>query len=562
MTGDSSNSPNDSPKEPASCTATNSSRPVNCLIYRYGSILIAFLLIAATLYCRIRLLDVPLERDEGGFAYIGQQLLQGVSPYHSGNMKVLPGIYFAYAGIMLLFGENSIGIHVGLLVVNLISIVLMYLLSRRFLSLENSVIAMGTYAILSVSQSVLGVFAHATHFVVLFVLAGLVALLHGLERNSIKHIFLCGLCLGTAILMKQHGLFFCLFAVCYLAGERLTQQTSLRTILHHLAILIIGIIIPYVFTCVYMYANGVFHEFWFWTVTRSLKYAVDDLSAESLSNLQFYFSQLSLNVICFWMVSLAGLTSLFTHSIKVHRHWFIISLFLFSALAVLPGFSFYPHYFVVMLPCLSLLTGVAVESLKKLLIQTIGMKNAYNGLILLFLTATIFSLYSRSDYLFKLSPYYVSRIIYGLNPFPESREIAEYIKEHTPPGSPIAVFGSEPQIYFYADRPSATDYLFMYSLVKQQQYVATMQQEFIDEIEASAPEYVVFVRVPTSWMFEGDNGSRLLEWIDSYLTQFYQQVGVVDLADYGSNFYWDSEATNRQPSSEFYILVFKKVAVS
>jgi hypothetical protein len=42
---------------------------------------------------RLRLLDVPLDRDEGEYAYIGQLLLQGIPPYAQAYNFKLPGIY-------------------------------------------------------------------------------------------------------------------------------------------------------------------------------------------------------------------------------------------------------------------------------------------------------------------------------------------------------------------------------------------------------------------------------------------------------------------------------------
>lgn len=527
--------------------------------YRYGSYLIAFLLIAAAMYCRIRLLDVPLERDEGGFAYIGQQLLRGVSPYHSGNMKILPGIHFAYAGIMMLFGESPAGIHIGLLVINLLSVVFLYLLARRMLSVGAAAIAAGSYAMLSVSQSVFGVFAHATHFVVLFALAGLFALLTGIENNRTRFVFVSGICLGISVLMKQHGVFFCLLAICYLAGNDYMRKKQIATTLQRLLILMAGIVIPYAATCLYMKIDGVFNEFWFWTVTRSMDYATGHFTDIDLFALLNHFKGMSLNVAFFWILPLIGLSILFLSGIQLCYKWFFASLFFTSVLAVLPGLSFYPHYFVLMLPSLALLSGLVFEMLPLLAASLIGIRNARNAVLILFLSATVFTCYSRFSYLFTLSPYLVSRTIYGVNPFPESLEIAKYIKNNSAPGTPIAVFGSEPQIYFYANRPSATDYLFMYPLVAQQPYAIKMQQEMMSEIQTSAPEYVVLVRVLTSWLFNGDIAAPLLAWIDKNLKQYYRQVGVVELASfYGSNYFWDKDAENRRPSTENYVLVFKK----
>ena len=82
---------------------------------------------------RVRLREMPLERDEGEYAYAGQLLLQGIPPYVGlYNMK-LPGIYAAYAAIMAIFGETIRGVHLGLLFTNLGTGILLFLLGRAIL---------------------------------------------------------------------------------------------------------------------------------------------------------------------------------------------------------------------------------------------------------------------------------------------------------------------------------------------------------------------------------------------------------------------------------------------
>ena len=54
-------------------------------------LLAAVVLAAAAI--RLRLLDVPLDRDEGEYAYFGQLLLEGVPPYAAAYNLKAPGIY-------------------------------------------------------------------------------------------------------------------------------------------------------------------------------------------------------------------------------------------------------------------------------------------------------------------------------------------------------------------------------------------------------------------------------------------------------------------------------------
>jgi len=133
--------------------------------------------IALIVLIRIRLLAIPLERDEGEYAYAGQLILQGIPPYQLAYNMKFPGVYAAYALIMSMFGQTSVGIHLGLLIVNIASIVIVFFIARRLISSTAGIAAAASYAILSVSSSVLGLAAHATHFVMLPALAGPLVLL-------------------------------------------------------------------------------------------------------------------------------------------------------------------------------------------------------------------------------------------------------------------------------------------------------------------------------------------------------------------------------------------------
>ena len=74
--------------------------------------------ILLTALLRIHLLQAPLERDEGEYAYAGQLMLQGIPPYLLAYNMKLPGTYVAYALVMAAFGQTIAAIHLGLLLVN------------------------------------------------------------------------------------------------------------------------------------------------------------------------------------------------------------------------------------------------------------------------------------------------------------------------------------------------------------------------------------------------------------------------------------------------------------
>src|SRR2546423_14175128 len=139
------------------------SLPLRQFMTRYRSALIVSAVILLSLFVRFRLRDMPLERDEGEYAYAGQLMLQGIPPYRLAYNMKFPGVYAAYALIMWIFGQTSIGIHLGLLIVNIANIVIVFLIARRLIGLIAGIAAAASYTILSASPSVLGLAAHATH---------------------------------------------------------------------------------------------------------------------------------------------------------------------------------------------------------------------------------------------------------------------------------------------------------------------------------------------------------------------------------------------------------------
>src|SRR6266478_2485322 len=128
----------------------------SCKGLRAGWWILAAIVFGVVIAIRIRLLGIPLERDEGEYAYAGQLMLQGIPPYKLAYNMKFPGTYAAYAGIMSIFGQTISGIHLGLLLVNAATIVLIFFLGRRLIDSTAGLAAAVTYAILSVSPSVLG----------------------------------------------------------------------------------------------------------------------------------------------------------------------------------------------------------------------------------------------------------------------------------------------------------------------------------------------------------------------------------------------------------------------
>ena len=158
-----------------------------------------------------------------------------------------------------------------------------------------------------------------------------------------------------------------------------------------------------------------------------------------------------------------------------------------------------------------------------------------------------------------MEPEEIGRMIYQGNPFAESEEVANYIKEHSKPTDKIAILGSEPQILFYSDRRSATGYLYTYSLMENQPYNKIMQDEMISEIEKEKPKFIIFCRVAFSWLARTESPKKIFEWADKYFVN-YNLVGITDIQGAGipSIFVWGKEAATYNIAGQNSLLIMER----
>lgn len=224
---------------------------------QYGSVGALLLVIVFFAVVRVRLRNAPLERDEGEYAYMGQLMLQGIPPYKIAcNMK-LPGTYAGYAAMMAVFGETTAGIRLGMIPVNAAATIMVFLLARRLYGSLAGAVAASTYALLSVRAALLALDGHATHFVVLAALAGILLLLRAIDTGKI-YLFLCsGLCFGLAFLMKQPGILFGLFALCFWLWREWRRPLPWLEMMARGGALCAGMALPFGLTCLVLFRAGV-----------------------------------------------------------------------------------------------------------------------------------------------------------------------------------------------------------------------------------------------------------------------------------------------------------------
>ena len=493
------------------------------------------LAIGAVVFIRIRLLAIPLERDEGEYAYAGQLMLQGIPPYKLAYNMKFPGIYAAYALITALLGQTPVGIHMGLLLINLATISLIFAIALRVTNIVGAIAAAATYSIASLSPSLVGLATHTEHFVLLPALGAILLLLDHRPVVRTSRIFAGGVLFGIAVLMKQPGIFFLVFGGSYLLYRDIRARINWPSAIGRAAIFVCSAAGPLALTFFGLWIAGVFPKAWFWTINYARAYGTIVPFGEGI----LIAAHTTRNVLGplwpFCGLSLLGVAGFVWNEQARKQAVFIVLFLLGSGAALCSGLYFREHYYVFILPILSLFLGITVvtslEAFKR------WRQTTQTVLIIAVAAALAYPVLNRSRLFFVLSSEEACTEIYRGNLFREAPRIGAYIREHTEHNDTIAVIGSEPEIYFYSRLHSATGYIYTYALMEEHDYVRMMQEEMEHEIEQARPKFLIYVPLQTSWFVASWSDLSIFHWFDDYSSRSYRKVGFVKVLPDGSTDY-------------------------
>ena len=476
-------------------------------------------------FVRLRLLSVPFERDEGEFAYQAQLLLKGYFPFETTYNMKLPGTSLMYSLFFLFFGQSVKSIHFGLLLMNISTAFFIYKIAKNVFSPISGTFSFSSYLILSLSITHLGFAAHATHFVVFYFTAALWFFLKQENSFSLLKTYFVGILIGLSFIMKQHALFFIiLIGVLYILAH-INLKYKLLNILTYT----VGVFTPYILVVLFYIFRGSFDSFWFWTVEYAQDYASGFNLAQGWYSFRFSIAKATYGYRFFWFFGFLGIVIMMLKPELIIRQkiaWF--STFIFSFLAITPGFHFREHYYILLLPILSIFIGYGLTSLFQYLSVSLTLFNSKNIIIsvkkapisiFLFYGFLLFAITLHFKYHFSNSSKQVCVDAYGQLPFPVSKDIAEVVRNYTDEDDNVFVLGSEPQILFYANRLPATGYLYIYGAMENHNNALKMQKQIINEVEKNRPKVVVALPM-VYWGSTWNSHLHLTEWSNQFAKNY------------------------------------------
>ena len=529
--------------------------------------ILLFIAVAFVFIARMHLLSFPFERDEGEYALMGKLILDGHAPYTLAYNMKFPGTYYMYALIMTIFGKSIVGVHLGLAFISIFSMLLLFYISKNFVSKIGAVITAATFGVMGTSWTLLGQAAHATHFVTFYALLG-IASVFWIYKNKKQNILLYlipGILFSFSFICKQTGLFFVFIGYTIIIIKYYKTEKNI-IVIKKLAVFTAGFAAPIIVMFTYFYLFGNFNKFWFWTIEYLQKYGTQIPVSEAFNVFKFSLNSITSNYsssgyIALWILSLIGIPFIFITKTSKNNKVLIISFVFFSLLTIIPGFNFRGHYFITLLPAIGLLVAVVFDYFNNFLINKINRPNLLFITIFIFFLVIYSGIKQNKDFLFNTDTKISSKNIYGSNPFVESIKIAKFLKNNTTKTDKIAVIGSEPQIYFYADRYPATGYIYTYNLVEIHSFALQMQKEMANEIEKNKPKYILFVDISLSWLTRPNSEKYIFTWAKQYLDKNYKIVGLIDLVQNKfSSLKVRDQLINYQPQSKNIVFIYERVA--
>jgi 4-amino-4-deoxy-L-arabinose transferase-like glycosyltransferase len=499
------------------------------------------LLGVCALACLLRwpIAAVPLERDEGEYAYIAQRWWLGEVPYRDSFDQKPPGVFAAYAVIQKTLGTSPAAIHWGTQVYTLGTLALIYLVGRELFGATAGLVAALLAAFMTADVCVLGQSANTETFMILPLTAAFLATLRARDRASCAWALLAGVCGSLALLCKQVAL-----PNVLLSGVLLLVSGPSRWRL--LLAFVLGGVLGLAPMLVYFAVARALPQFWDCVVAHNIRYAQRMAWFEypEFFWLSFrgvlgqWWPILALAVIgssvaglCEAGSSVPGLCEAGSSEVGLteasyrRRGWLVVAWLVASALGISVGGYFRGHYYVQAIPPLAVLGGRGATLVAR------RQPRPQVFAIALALAAGAWGIIVAPWYYIYGTPEQKIDRIYGGCPFAESIPVAAYLRQHSVLQDTAFVFGSEPQILYYAARRSASRYIFAYPLMTPFPDTRERQREVIEELTSRPPRFLVYVHSEGSFLDDEDTPPDLREFIDGLSRKNYLPVAYVTAGD-------------------------------
>ncbi len=426
-------------------------------------ILCAIIIVAAS--SRFVWLNTLISRDEGAFGYVGWRMMQGDVPYRDTLDNKGPLLYLFYGLGSLLFGNSIIPLRLFNNLLFLASIVIIFRLAHSWYGRSVatwSAIFYGAFMSVPVFE---GQLASSESFMIPLVLAAMYS--YGRYQNNASPGWLLGASMlaSVAVMIRPTAVFLLFVLGFMLVLDRLVlapashvpPRQRLKGLGSHLVFFLTGFLIPVVPFLLYFGLNYAMDDAFRVLVLNTFGYVTGWIYVEKSIRMIIVHQGLPL-----FLFSALGSLVLLLRITKLTRNDLLLALWTGSFVVVVTRPPMFGHYFLQIIPPLSVLAAVAIGTVTLVSRQhPIRWVRAVALLCFLWLFGGTFaySFYSQKLYFptYRL-PSHVSSFTYAdSESYSDQLRLASYLrKDAATNGGLTLVHGMSAEVYWLAGLKSPT----------------------------------------------------------------------------------------------------------
>jgi 4-amino-4-deoxy-L-arabinose transferase-like glycosyltransferase len=399
--------------------------------------------------------------DEGCHAAAAVTLMDGGLPYLNAVDNKPPGIFYIYLATFFLFGKyNMTAIHMVTFLWTLATAITLSILAKKLRGKSAALFALLFYLTFTAALYPKMIAANTEIFMALPYSVAVLLFWYACVREKGYLFFVSGFISGLALLIKQVAgvevvavFVYILVIIPLLSGRKKIIPSIMACAKYG-----IGFVLPIGVVVLVFYKYGILADEIFWNVTYPRRYISLGVSSHGfMSQILAEFVPFVLSTIILWVLSCIWMKHVVAdlcnqrRSFSSHFSLFLVLWLIASASAAFMGNRMYGHYFIQILPSLSLMAALFAG---KYVEEKSESRSRYWRAAILVLTIIPGAVFTGMAI-----SYEATTDTWG-EMRPDFRPATEYIKTHSNPQDKIFVWGWFTPIYVYSERAPSTRFAF------------------------------------------------------------------------------------------------------
>lgn len=447
-------------------------------------------------------LTYPFGRDQAIYAYAGKLILEGKMNYlYTFDLKP-PGIHFLFAFIQLISSESMLNARIFDIIWQSTTALLIFLCSVKLTGEKRiSLIISLFYIFLYFRQDYWHTLQTDGSLNLFFVLSVLLLLVN-YDSHSFVRIFLAGITIALALLIKYTIIVFIpLIILAFLIDKRYLFSLRLKNI----AVYFVGIALIGLITLAVYYFTGALQAFWdiqFVQTPLYTKIAYETEIPGFISSQVFKLFLFSVYSPFIWLSVFSVIYSILKKNFEFK--YLIIYFWIFASLfSLIIQWKFYNYHFLVIIPAILLGSAMGLSGIKSVFSAK---RFVFPAIAAVFVIGVVFfgmkpyflsyqSVYSYVSGRTTLENEYTANGFTSDSVFMYGKTIkaVEFIKNNTKPEDKIYVWGFDPLVYYLSGRKCSSRFIYNFPLLWKGEN-AQFRSEFINQVETDNPKIVIVAK--------------------------------------------------------------------